>query len=117
MTRRYRTLSTRAALVAAILAAPDDDAPRLVCADWFEEQGDEASVARAEFIRVQIERARLPVDDARHSELQARELRLLRRYAPIWCGSHFIFKKARFRRGFIEGVHLHLQHFLHHRRQ
>jgi hypothetical protein len=62
-------------------------------------------------------RARLPTDDVRHSELQARELRLLRRYGPIWCGSHFVFKKARFRRGFIEGVHLHLQHFLHHRRQ
>jgi uncharacterized protein (TIGR02996 family) len=109
--------SQRAALIAGIRAAPDDDAPRLVCADWFEEQGDEANVARAEFIRVQIERARLPVDDVRHSELQARELRLLKRYAPVWCGSHFVFKKARFRRGFIEGVHLHLQHFLHHRRQ
>jgi uncharacterized protein (TIGR02996 family) len=109
--------SQRAALIAGILAAPDDDVPRLVCADWFEEQGDEASVARAEFIRVQIERARLPVEDVRHSELQARELRLLKRYGRMWCGSHFVFKKARFRRGFIEGVHLHLTHFLHHRRQ
>jgi uncharacterized protein (TIGR02996 family) len=109
--------SQRAALIAGIRSAPDDDAPRLVCADWFEEQGDEANVARAEFIRVQIERARLPVEDVRHSELQARELRLLKRYAPLWCGSHFVFRKVRFRRGFVEGVHLHLQHFLHHRRQ
>src|SRR5262249_29464232 len=107
----------RAALIAGIREAPDADAPRLVCADWFEEQGDEASVARAEFIRVQIERARLPADDVRHSELAARELRLLKRYAGVWCGSHFVFKKVRFRRGFIEYVHLHLQHFLHHRRQ
>jgi uncharacterized protein (TIGR02996 family) len=107
----------RAALIAAILQAPDDDAPRLICADWFEEQGDEASVARAEFIRIQVERARLAPDDVRHSELEARELRLLKRYAAAWCGSHFVFKKVRFRRGFIEYVHLHLQHFLHHRRQ
>jgi uncharacterized protein (TIGR02996 family) len=67
----------RAALIAAILQAPDDDAPRLICADWFEEQGDEASVARAEFIRIQVERARLAPDDVRHSELEARELRPL----------------------------------------
>jgi uncharacterized protein (TIGR02996 family) len=72
--------SERAALIAAIREAPDDDELRLVCADWFEEQGDEASVARAEFIRTQIERANLPPEDVRHSELQARELRLLKRY-------------------------------------
>jgi uncharacterized protein (TIGR02996 family) len=107
----------RAALIAAIRAAPDDDDVRLVCADWFEEQGDEANVARAQFIRTQIERANLPPDDERQSELEARELRLLKRHAPAWCGSHFVFKKVRFRRGFIDYVHLHLRHFLHHRRQ
>jgi uncharacterized protein (TIGR02996 family) len=109
--------SERTELIAAIREAPDDDAVRLVCADWFEEQGDEASVARAEFIRLQVQRANLPPEDLQHSELQARELRLLKRYGPIWCGSHFLFRKVRFRRGFIEYVHLHLQHFQHHRRQ
>lgn len=44
-----------AALLAAILAAPDDDAPRLVYADWLEEHGEET---RAEFIRMQINMAR-----------------------------------------------------------
>src|SRR5262245_38343099 len=96
----------RAALIAAIREAPDDDAPRLVFADWLEERGDEADLARAEFIRIQITRARLPIEDERHSELQARELRLLKRWAPAWCGSHFAFKKLRFRRGFIEFVYL-----------
>jgi uncharacterized protein (TIGR02996 family) len=109
--------SERAALVAAIHEAPDDDTRRLVCADWFEERGDEAGAARAEFIRVQVERANLPPEDPRQGELEARELRLLRRWGPVWCGSHFVFKKVRFRRGFIEYVHLHLRHFLHHRRQ
>jgi uncharacterized protein (TIGR02996 family) len=109
--------SERAALIAAIRAAPQDDAVRLVCADWFEEQGDEASVARAEFIRTQVRRACSKPDDEEQSELATRELRLLKKYALAWCGSHFVFRKVRFRRGFIEGVHLHLTHFLHHRRQ
>lgn len=38
------------ALVAGISAAPDDDAPRLIAADWLEEHGEEK---RAEFIRLQ----------------------------------------------------------------
>lgn len=39
-----------------IIANPDDDAPRLVFADWLEEQGE---CERAEFIRVQVELALL----------------------------------------------------------
>jgi uncharacterized protein (TIGR02996 family) len=97
--------------MAAIREAPEDDALRLIVADWFEEQGGEANVARAEFIRTQIQRTNLPPDDIGQSELQARELRLLKRWEPVWCGAHFVFKKVRFRRGFIEYVHLHLQHF------
>jgi len=45
------------ALLAAVLAAPDDDLPRLVYADWVEEQGEPD---RAAFIRAQIELARTP---------------------------------------------------------
>src|SRR5262249_23722465 len=44
----------------AIYAAPEDDAVRLVYADWLEEQGE---AARAEFIRVQIEYARAAAAD------------------------------------------------------
>jgi uncharacterized protein (TIGR02996 family) len=33
-------------LVAAYLASPGDDAPRLVLADWLEEHGDEQERAR-----------------------------------------------------------------------
>jgi uncharacterized protein (TIGR02996 family) len=109
--------SERAQLIAAILANPDDDTPRLAYADWFQEQGDEANIARAEFIRTQIARARIGREDPLHHELLGRELRLLKQYAQVWCGSHCVFKKSRFRRGFIEYVHLHLNHFLHHRRQ
>src|SRR4029450_6355483 len=42
-------------LLQAILADPDDDAVRLVYADWLEESGRTAEEqARAEFIRLQI---------------------------------------------------------------
>jgi uncharacterized protein (TIGR02996 family) len=41
----------QAALLAAIVAEPDDDTPRLVYADWLQEHGDEE---QAEFIRESI---------------------------------------------------------------
>lgn len=44
----------------AICSAPDDDTPRLVFADWLEENGE---VERAEFIRVQCEFATLNQTD------------------------------------------------------
>lgn len=45
------TLSDRAAMLRTILEHPEDDAPRLVYADWLDEQGEHE---RAEFIRDQI---------------------------------------------------------------
>lgn len=49
-------MNDRDALLAAILHAPGDDAPRLIYSDWLDEHGESE---RAEFIRVQIELARL----------------------------------------------------------
>jgi uncharacterized protein (TIGR02996 family) len=69
------------ALLAAVLDAPDDDAPRLVYADWLDEHGQPD---RAEFIRVQIERARLPPDDPRAQALEAREAALVRTHREAW---------------------------------
>lgn len=48
-------MNQHAAFLSAIRAAPDDDAPRLIYADWLEDHGE---AARAEFIRVQCELAR-----------------------------------------------------------
>jgi uncharacterized protein (TIGR02996 family) len=42
------------ALLEACKDAPDEDAPRLVLADWLEEHGGEADRARAAFIRLQL---------------------------------------------------------------
>ena len=49
-------MNERDALMRAICENPDDDTPRLVFADWLQEHGEEE---RAEFIRVQVEAARL----------------------------------------------------------
>jgi uncharacterized protein (TIGR02996 family) len=51
-------------LLASILAAPDDDAPRLVYADWLDERGEPGDADYAAFIRCQIELARVPVCDS-----------------------------------------------------
>src|SRR5262245_49018815 len=51
-------MSDEAAFLAAILANPDEDTPRLVYADWLDEQGGTSNVARAEYIRLEIDFAR-----------------------------------------------------------
>ena len=63
-------MSERDAFLQAVCEHPEDDAPRLVFADWLEEHGDPA---RADFIRTQIELAKLSPDDPRRPALQERE--------------------------------------------
>jgi uncharacterized protein (TIGR02996 family) len=57
----------------AILSDPEDDAPRLVYADWLQDQGDPLG----ELVRVQAELARIDVPHARRAELTRRERELL----------------------------------------
>jgi uncharacterized protein (TIGR02996 family) len=64
-----------------ITAKIDDDATRLVFSDWLEEQGEHE---RAEFIRVQVERARLPAWDAAQVGLRIREQELLKKHGETW---------------------------------
>jgi uncharacterized protein (TIGR02996 family) len=79
-----------------VIAAPDDDGPRLAYSDWLEERGESD---RADLIRVQCELARLPYDNDRVSDLRASEYRLLSRNLASWSAG---YRHARFRRGFIE---------------
>src|SRR5262245_29077001 len=65
------------ALLQAVIDNPDDDAVRLVYADWLEEHGQPA---RAAFIRVQIQLSLLPEGDPRRGDLQARERALLKEH-------------------------------------
>jgi uncharacterized protein (TIGR02996 family) len=73
--------STHHDFLQTIIASPDDDAPRLVFADWIEEAGDSD---RAEFIRLQCEIARISDDDPRRKRLITRERELLRQYYVAW---------------------------------
>jgi uncharacterized protein (TIGR02996 family) len=97
------------AFLADILTHPDDDAPRLVYADWLEEQGDPASRARSEFIRVQYALAELPPGDLRRPPLEQRERDLLLAHGDEWtAGLRELRVPAwRFRRGFVEGITVH----------
>ena len=67
-----------------VLAAPDADEPRLAYADYLDKSSRTADQARAEFIRIQIELARLPDDDPRWAMLIGRERELLGRYRAGW---------------------------------
>ena len=91
----------------AIIEDPDDDAPRLVYADWLDEHDNPV---RAEFIRIQCSLAGMPGDDPRRSSLQQREQELLQQYGWVWAeemGPQV--SQWMYRRGFIEAVEMGLE--------
>ncbi|HKB01732.1 MAG TPA: TIGR02996 domain-containing protein, partial [Gemmataceae bacterium] len=73
-----------ASLLGAVLADPDADAPRLAYAGFLAESSRTPDQARAEFIRVQIDLARLPADDAGWPVRVGRERELLEKYRAVW---------------------------------
>jgi uncharacterized protein (TIGR02996 family) len=90
--------------LADIVANIDDDTPRLVYADWLSENGQDD---RAEFIRVQVERARRPAWDAAQVRLRLREQELLTRHGEEWLAELPAIEGAKwegFRRGIIAEV-------------
>lgn len=96
-----------------LVAHPDDDTPRLVLADWLQEHGDEHAAARAEFIRVQIELARLNPDDPRYEELSRREEVLLEVHRDHWLGPLAeIVTDAVWMRGFPQRMKLGVRAFM-----
>lgn len=123
-----------------IRAYPDDDVPRLVFADWLEEQARtepplDASrlAARAAFIRVQLALARLPADADAHTEpevswagsreeleetrsrLQLAERGLLDVHEEEWAAAFRVLAAGPvFRRGFVEEVRVTAREYLRH---
>jgi uncharacterized protein (TIGR02996 family) len=88
------------ALLRAVIADPDDDAPRLIYADWLDENGQ---CERAEFIRVQIALAGMSSDDGRRPELRRVERRIIRRRGKHWTEPlRPLVLQHSFRRGFVE---------------
>src|SRR5262249_3843859 len=91
------------ALLQAIREAPEEDAPRLVYADWLEDHGDPD---RAEFIRLQVERGHEP-GEPHWRYLPPREQELLRKHQKAWLGPLARWKNdLEFRRGFLEHLSL-----------
>jgi uncharacterized protein (TIGR02996 family) len=75
------------ALLAAIRENPDEDAPRLVYADWLEEHGEEEStLARTELIRAQIQLEHLARDDEQRKRLTQRIEELIAAHQQTWLG-------------------------------
>jgi uncharacterized protein (TIGR02996 family) len=90
---------TELVLSSAVLANPDDDTPRLAHADWLAENGQ---TELAEFIHLQIERARRPRGDPAGMYPSVRENALLAAYGAQWLGRlpEYARKSVTFERGF-----------------
>jgi uncharacterized protein (TIGR02996 family) len=93
------------AFLSDIRANPDDDGVRLIYTDWLQENGQPQ---RAEFIRVQVELARLADDDPRREALADRQDELLAAHGDEWGRPCFDSgaRQAEWSRGLIEGVDL-----------
>src|SRR5262249_44481481 len=93
------------ALLAAVLAGPDDGLPRLAYADCREEPGGEAERGGAGFIRVQVGLARMWEEGARRAGVERQEAELLGRHGEEWVEElgELVFE-VDFRRGFVECV-------------
>jgi uncharacterized protein (TIGR02996 family) len=92
------------AFVEAIGTDPDDDASRLVYADWLDDHGE---ADRAEFIRLQCRLARLAEDDPDRPALARRERELLHDRRKDWETTLPRLKGikwGRFERGFVAEV-------------
>lgn len=125
-----RPAGDREAFLKAICAAPDDDTPRLVYADWLDDRGDRPDdAARAEFIRVQVRLAHLRHDngDETHdinkllrrewqlfAALAANQLEWMGKVVHDICvaGSKWASHLRWFRRGFVEEVTCEAQDWL-----
>jgi uncharacterized protein (TIGR02996 family) len=90
-----------------ILAHPDDDAPRLIYADWLDEHND----PHGEFIRIQCALAQLSDEDPRRWPLELREQELLREHEGRWLPKGIGKTSCVFRRGFVEEITLFVQDF------
>jgi uncharacterized protein (TIGR02996 family) len=109
-------MSDRDALLAAILANPDDDLPRLVYADWLDENAAalppperKSAADRAAFIRAQVEAARAePFSPTARAAKDRADRLLTPAHREQWTrhlrGLVQEPEMSRFARGFVEGV-------------
>lgn len=104
------------AFLEEILAQRDEDAPRLIYADWLLDQPCPVRVARGEFIHLQCQAVRALRAGTRPRMQLQRERSLLEQHGREW-GRPFQRLGCQcweYRRGFVEGVGLPLSAFLEH---
>lgn len=99
------------AFLEEICTRPDDDAPRLIYADWLDEHDQSA---RAEFIRAQIEMTRLSSGSRRFAVLRRRALAFLAEHREGWLRDLPSWARAgsEFHRGFVRHVFCTALHFI-----
>lgn len=97
----------REAFLSAIVANPEDDTPRLVFADWLDEQGGEEDKAHAALIRAQCRAELLPPNSTARRTLEREAKAILKQYGDRWAKplkDAGVVKGWTFRRGFLDGV-------------
>lgn len=111
-------MTGHATFLHAILAHPEDDLPRLVYADWLEEQGRPEDMARAQFIRLEIEAERYPLGSDERARLDRQTRKLLETFRthwlPAWPVELLQNVILRYHRGFIDDVEVPLDLFQRH---
>jgi len=102
-------VTEEAAFLERICSEPEEDAPRLIFADWLDDRRD----SRGHFIRVQIALSRMPIDAPGREQLQNREATLLSRHQAKWSAPlRGIACSTEFSRGFIDTVNVEGRVFL-----
>ncbi len=94
------SLNDRDSLLAAILAHPEEDTPRLMFADWLKDNGD---TDRGEFVRLQVEAAHAEPFSPEALGMERAAQQLLERHGGAWA--RHVAERAvgwRFSRGFVE---------------
>jgi len=94
-----------------IQAHPEDDTPRLIYADWLD---DNHQPARAEFIRLQCRLAKLDPEDSDYDLLHLQEQELLTEHGAAWMGHlpSWARKVAKFQRGFVNHLRMKTGYYL-----
>ncbi|MHB1426428.1 MAG: TIGR02996 domain-containing protein [Gemmataceae bacterium] len=108
MATKQTRMGIKDAFLHDILAHPDDDAPRLIYADWLDEHDD----PRGEFIRIQCALAQLSDEDPRRWPLEQRERELLHEHQAKWSPNGIDAVSCDFRRGFVDEISMSVEDFL-----